>query len=45
MILSVAEIIAFLGRHATPKAGDEIEIDIDGLGVLTNTLAADGVHR
>ena len=65
MIFSVAEIIAFLSRHATLnpgdviitgtpegvlmghktpiwlKPGDEVTIDIAGLGVLTNTLTAE----
>jgi 2-keto-4-pentenoate hydratase/2-oxohepta-3-ene-1,7-dioic acid hydratase in catechol pathway len=68
MIFSVAEIIAFLSRHAalkpgdvivtgtpegvamghkTPvwlKPGDEVTIDIAGLGVLTNTLIAEGAR-
>lgn len=65
MIFSVAEIIAFLSRHATLKPGDviitgtpegvlmghkapiwlkpgdEVTVDIAGLGVLTNTLTAE----
>ena len=65
MIFSVAEIIAFLSRHATLKPGDviitgtpegvlmgrkrpiwlkpgdEVAIDIAGLGVLTNTLTTE----
>jgi 2-keto-4-pentenoate hydratase/2-oxohepta-3-ene-1,7-dioic acid hydratase in catechol pathway len=68
MIFSVAEIIAFLSRHATLKPGDviitgtpegvlmghktpiwlrpgdEVAIDITGLGVLTNTLIAEGAR-
>jgi 2-keto-4-pentenoate hydratase/2-oxohepta-3-ene-1,7-dioic acid hydratase in catechol pathway len=68
MIFSVAEIIAFLSRHATLKPGDviitgtpegvlmghktpiwlrpgdEVALDITGLGVLTNTLIAEGAR-
>jgi 2-keto-4-pentenoate hydratase/2-oxohepta-3-ene-1,7-dioic acid hydratase in catechol pathway len=68
MIFSVAEIIAFLSRHATLKPGDviitgtpegvlmghkapiwlkpgdEVAINIAGLGVLTNTLTAETAH-
>jgi 2-keto-4-pentenoate hydratase/2-oxohepta-3-ene-1,7-dioic acid hydratase in catechol pathway len=68
MIFSVAEIIAFLSRHATLKPGDviitgtpegvlighktpvwlkpgdEVAIEIAGLGTLTNTLIAEEAH-